>query len=299
MTKNKKLRALCLSGGGSRGAFAVGALMHLMHNLNMHYDIITGISVGALNGSFLAQYKKGEEHKAIEELHKIWCGVNNRTIWKHWFPFGMVHSLWKKSLYQSGPLEKLVDEMLDTKRVANSGKQLRVGFVELNSGTLLYFTEKHSDLKNAVKASAAFPSFFKPVKIKDYGLCLDGGIEDVVPLKAAIDLGAEHITIITTSPIIPPTVRGIEKMNTVEISKRVVDIVSNKIATNNLKRFFEINRLVKEEKIDNKRFVDYTLIQPDECLIPDPLDFNPKEIKEMIAKGYIKAVEKTKKREKK
>lgn len=61
----KKKFALVLSGGGFKGAFQLGALNYISENWQkitglstpMKFDIIAGVSVGALNGSFLAMNK--------------------------------------------------------------------------------------------------------------------------------------------------------------------------------------------------------------------------------------------------
>ena len=69
----KQKFALVLSGGGFKGAFQVGALNYLRENWNqifpeagpMHFDIIAGVSVGALNGVMLAMNKE-------KELNELW-----------------------------------------------------------------------------------------------------------------------------------------------------------------------------------------------------------------------------------
>lgn len=75
---NQKKYALVLSGGGFKGAFQVGALQYLMDNgirhndgtivLNPKFDFIAGVSVGALNGSFMAM-------EDFEGLKKLWNDV--------------------------------------------------------------------------------------------------------------------------------------------------------------------------------------------------------------------------------
>src|SRR5699024_10752717 len=71
--KNKKL-ALVLSGGGFKGAFQVGALEYLLYNPILiedevididHFDVISGVSVGSLNGAFIATQQ-------LETLKDIW-----------------------------------------------------------------------------------------------------------------------------------------------------------------------------------------------------------------------------------
>ena len=41
--------ALVLGGGGSRGAYEIG-VWKALNELNIHADIVTGTSIGALNG---------------------------------------------------------------------------------------------------------------------------------------------------------------------------------------------------------------------------------------------------------
>ena len=45
-------RALVLSGGGAKGAFEAGAIYHLVVDRHCDFKEMSGVSVGALNGSF-------------------------------------------------------------------------------------------------------------------------------------------------------------------------------------------------------------------------------------------------------
>lgn len=45
---------LVLSGGGSKGAYESGC-MKALQELGYHFDIVTGTSIGALNGLLVAQ----------------------------------------------------------------------------------------------------------------------------------------------------------------------------------------------------------------------------------------------------
>ncbi|OGW39560.1 MAG: hypothetical protein A2Y97_11820 [Nitrospirae bacterium RBG_13_39_12] len=48
-------RALVLAGGGARGAYQAGMLQELVINKGLDFQILRGVSVGALNAAFLAQ----------------------------------------------------------------------------------------------------------------------------------------------------------------------------------------------------------------------------------------------------
>ncbi|MCB9053224.1 MAG: patatin-like phospholipase family protein [Lewinellaceae bacterium] len=77
----KRKFALVLSGGGFKGAFQVGALNYLKDNWNhiapeagpMHFDIIAGVSVGALNGAMMAMGKQ-------DELNELWDQVAKNGV---------------------------------------------------------------------------------------------------------------------------------------------------------------------------------------------------------------------------
>jgi NTE family protein len=78
---NPKKYALVLSGGGFKGAFQVGALQYLMENgihhndgtfvQNPKFDFVAGVSVGALNGSFIAM-------EDFVGLKKLWNDVETK-----------------------------------------------------------------------------------------------------------------------------------------------------------------------------------------------------------------------------
>ena len=61
--------ALVLSGGGFKSAFQIGVLDYLRENgfidVEMHFDVIAGISAGALNGAFIATQQ-------YDQLQNIW-----------------------------------------------------------------------------------------------------------------------------------------------------------------------------------------------------------------------------------
>ena len=51
-----------MSGGGTKGSFEAGALWQMARMLNgtdMEYDVLSGISVGAINSAAFALFPKG------------------------------------------------------------------------------------------------------------------------------------------------------------------------------------------------------------------------------------------------
>ena len=77
------MKAVVLSGGGSKGAFQIGVLRTLLDkDPNYDADVWSGVSVGALNSSLLAT---GPLKKTLPELEDIWFNDvhGNHSIWTH------------------------------------------------------------------------------------------------------------------------------------------------------------------------------------------------------------------------
>jgi len=120
MSYSKK--ALVISGGGSKGAFAGGVAQYLMEENKRDYDIFIGTSTGSLMVSHLAIGK-------IEELKNIYTNVNQQTIFSN-NPFiikrrhgenviaiNHLNTLWnllngRKTFGESKNLRKLIKNML-------------------------------------------------------------------------------------------------------------------------------------------------------------------------------------------
>ena len=67
------MRALVISGGGSKGAYAGGVAEHLIREQKKKYDILIGSSTGSLLISHLALGK-------IDKLHDIYTNVNQTSM---------------------------------------------------------------------------------------------------------------------------------------------------------------------------------------------------------------------------
>ena len=98
--------------------------------------------------------------------------------------------------------------------MAESGVELRLAFVDLNSGSLRYMRQDgvivdrddrpishtHFDLTLGVWASCAIPGVFRPVKMGD-GVYIDGGVRENVPVEMAVtNLGVTKPYVISAAP---------------------------------------------------------------------------------------------------
>jgi len=280
-------RGLVLSGGGVKGAYQVGALRKWILEENNAYDVLTGISVGALNTSLLSMFPVSHEHQAYRALLNVWEEVDDRRIYNHWFPFRQLSSLWKDSVYNSRPLQELVRSKLNQESLIASGKQLRVGAVGLRSGKYKLFGQRDPDIVDAVIASSAFPAFLTPPRY-DGEIWTDGGVKTIAPVKAALDLGANSVDIIVCAPEDNPS--DMEDPNALDVAFRTIDLMSDAIIDKDLATLLKYNQFAQlaPEAASQLgiKYIPCRILRPSKVLIKNSLDFSPSGIQRMMVQGY-------------
>ena len=201
-------RALVLSGGGSKGAFEVGAIANLVNKKKLDFQLLTGTSVGALNAAFLGQARNHQELQELaEELTGLWLGIKgNRCIYRG----GLFGSLWRfasrGALYNPRGLRDLIHRRIDSERLFHPRTVVKVTVVSFETGKLLCADSRCRELQPDylayVLASASMPFFFPAVPIAGQHW-YDGGLRDLTPLAAAIKEHPDEIIVITTFPSAP------------------------------------------------------------------------------------------------
>lgn len=277
------MKFLIHSGGGSKGSWGCGVIQYLMGDLKINYSGFCGVSVGAINSAFLSMFSSGQEQEAAATLKDWWLRLDNSSIYRRWEPFGRIHAIWRQSFYDSTPLHTLIREQIDLDRIRGSGKKVSVGAVSVSSGKYRVFDQDDEDFISAILASSAFPGMLSPIKMKDQ-LWIDGGVKELSPIRAAIEMGATEIDVITTSPEIRVK-KFIEEPNIIDILKRAIDVSTDKILSNDIERALMHNKLV-HAGVSDKKLIHLRVLRPHNNLIDDVLDFSPEKIREMMAKGY-------------
>jgi predicted acylesterase/phospholipase RssA len=130
-----KCRSLVLEGGGAFGAYQAGAIAGLVAGLPTEetaYDVITGVSVGALNAAAFTQYAKGDEDSVVALLSEVWRSfTSNSQIYTEWPGTNLLEAvLTKPSLFTNEPLKDLVASILVNPLV----RKVSVGATNLDTG---------------------------------------------------------------------------------------------------------------------------------------------------------------------
>lgn len=194
-------RAIVLSGGGARGAYQMGAWKAL-RKMHIKYDLVTGTSIGALNGCMMVQ-------KDYKKCLNIWQNMSYRFVFDEEVKQDGMKILKKyadatlKGGIDVSNIEKVMVEALDIKRFYKSKIDFGLITVRTPDFKPLMLTKnqiKEDDLKEYLMASATcFPVFQKKKINEEY--YIDGGYYDNLPLNLAIDMGADEIIAIDLSTV--------------------------------------------------------------------------------------------------
>jgi len=224
---------LVLSGGGARAAYQVGAvraLDEIVGSKASPFNVLTGLSAGAINIAALA----AEAHDftgAIRHLTETWLSLTPETVYRSDVPrLASLGVRWIKDLTTGGvlgasrsnylldtePLRELLSRKMDLSHLSRhfeSGvlRGVAVSATNYLTGTTVTFFDGVPDVKPWVRhgrlafrepltiphvmASAAIPIFFPPVSI-DGKLFGDGGVRMTTPISPAIHLGSDKIVAI-------------------------------------------------------------------------------------------------------
>ena len=191
------MRVLTLAGGGLRAAFQVPILEAL---LSEHaYDLIMGISAGAVNGVYAAQ---GD----FEAIRKTWEeSTVRRAISSVPGAIALSHRPWH-NVYSLGPLHERLEERVSLDR-------LRVDFAcgvvlrDTREYRLLVAGEMADDdqLRTAIVGSSSIAGLMPPVAfhVDDGVVALyDGGHRHCVPPIPPAQLPrVEHIDVVACVPV--------------------------------------------------------------------------------------------------
>jgi len=203
-------RALVLAGGGARGAFQVGMLRGLVKERNLDFQIIRGVSVGALNAAFLAQAPSQPDSLAalqakVDELEGIWRNEirGNDSVYEE-RPGGFLGlAAGADSLYSLEPLERLVRGRLSLDALRASGRDFGVGVVSLVTGEFAEATPPDTLFLEKLISSASIPVVFPYADLKSLpDVLVDGGARDITPLSSAFHAGPDEIYVLLTSRLI-------------------------------------------------------------------------------------------------
>ena len=210
------MRALVISGGGSKGAFAGGFAEYLINEKKRHYDIMVGTSTGSLLIPLLAINK-------VEKIKQVYTSVSQSDIYNicpftfHTKKNGEITSsinhkntirMFLKKKKTFGEHKNLLKTIRRTytaedHRIAQqSGKSIVVTVSNITTRTIEYKFASDYNYEDYIEwmwASTSFVPFMSLVEKNGFEYA-DGGFGNYIPIEEAINLGANEIDVIVLTP---------------------------------------------------------------------------------------------------
>jgi predicted patatin/cPLA2 family phospholipase len=201
-------KALVISGGGSKGAFAGGVAQYLMKKENKDYDLFIGTSTGSLMVSHLALGK-------LDGLKQLYTNVNQKTIFSN-NPFKIrrvagekvisirhLNTVWnflngRKTFGESKNLRSLIKRKITKEmyhEIRENNKEVVVTVSNLTTNQIEYKSINecdYDDFCDWIWGSCNYVPFMSLLE-KNNCQYADGGFGSLVPIREAILRGATEI----------------------------------------------------------------------------------------------------------
>jgi predicted patatin/cPLA2 family phospholipase len=202
------MKALVISGGGSKGAFAGGVAQYLTKDLGRDYDLFLGTSTGSLLVPHLAM-------NDLDKLYHIFTNVQQHDIFsispfvqrqkgdREFVSIDFVNSLWqfirrKRTFGESKSLKRNIRrnftrEEFDKIRATKEDVVVTVSNLSMNR--VEYKSIKDFDYEafcNWIWISCNYIPFMSLATVDGYEYA-DGGLGCVIPIREAIERGATEV----------------------------------------------------------------------------------------------------------
>lgn len=201
-------KGLVLEGGGTKGAYQIGAYKAL-RELGIQFTGIAGTSIGALNGAFIVQ----GDYEAMEDIwinydYKSFMNIDEDTYERYkniemkpknlHDVVDLMNKARKKQGIDISPLRKLLQEKIDEDKIRNSNMDFGITTAYWDGRIfpqLLYTQDiPKGKLVDYLIASSSLPIF--DLDKLDDKLYLDGMFSDNIPINMLAQKGYNDIVVI-------------------------------------------------------------------------------------------------------
>ncbi|MFZ4382637.1 MAG: patatin-like phospholipase family protein [Sandarakinorhabdus sp.] len=289
----KRHDVLLLSGGGSLGAFGAGVLVGWSQaGTRPPFDVVTGISTGALMATlaFLGPARDAD-------LTRAYTQITAKDVMKR---RGIIGFARRASLYDRGPLERMIEEMVtetmldEVAAEHRKGRRLYVGTTNLDNGVATVWdmgriaSSKDANrvqlYRQVLAASAAIPGLFSPVYISQSDgpptMHVDGSIKQALLFRSyMIDpRGAnEHVWAIVNGKVSFVGNTALSGTNSGSIIGRSVLEMLRTISYRAVARVYTMAR--------NARAAYHLAYLPDADVEPSSISFEPAAMQRLFEAG--------------
>ncbi|TJY36019.1 patatin-like phospholipase family protein [Pontimicrobium aquaticum] len=202
------MKALVISGGGSKGAFAGGVAQYLMQDLGREYDMFLGTSTGSLLIPHLSLNK-------IDKVYELFTNVTQRDIFsvspfvqrkkgdREFVSIDFINSLWqfirmKRTFGESKHLKRNIRRNFtrdEFKTILATKEDVVVTVSNLSKNRVEYKSIKdctYEEFCDWIWISCNYIPFMSLATVDGFEYA-DGGLGCVIPIREAILRGATEV----------------------------------------------------------------------------------------------------------
>lgn len=288
---NQMKKALVISGGGSKGAFAGGVAQYLIEEEGQTYDLFLGTSTGSLLVSHLAA---NEIHTIKEAFLRVTPAAifssnpfilkrKGKLIKTEMNHFQILKNFIRgsKTFGESKNLRRLIEKNITPAVFENVKQSQKEVFVSVSNFTLNTIEYKslsecsYADFLDWIWISCNYLPFMSLV-IKNRHEYADGGFGCIIAIEEAIRRGATQVDAI----LLDTEVEQLNRMrsrNAFDVLLSTLDFMNDQIVADNLK----VGQLLAKEKN-----VDLRLFYTPRVLTTNSLVFDKAEMEQWWQEGW-------------
>lgn len=186
-------KALVFSGGGAKGSYEIG-VWKATKRLRMKFDIVTGTSIGAINGAI---YAMGDYRKA----KKLWLNMTTSDLFTSNNMKVMVKEIATNKGLKFDKASEFLKKELDENKIRRSKIDFGLVTVSLKTLNPKMLTKDQIPQGKLVDYVIASSTCFPAVERKkiDGEYYVDGGYYDNMPIDLAVKMGADEVLAVDLS----------------------------------------------------------------------------------------------------
>jgi predicted acylesterase/phospholipase RssA len=264
-------KILVLSGGGSLGTFEAAIISQLISQGKGGWDLITGVSAGSINASYLSTIDKNKEIDNINIFKNLWCSIKNSDVFN---PELFLNGI---SMFNTNKYKSILETIFKDRKIL---RPLMINTTSLNTSTSKIFTEQDIEkygFIDIIMSSSSIPILFPPYRFLD-DFFIDGGFSSNIVLDEAIKYSLNHfpeeeveIDVVICGHFIDEEVISQKELTFKKLIEKMIGIIEQQM------EYFEVL-----EKMEIPSNIKINMYQPKNKLPISFLNFdNPEELWEL------------------
>ncbi|KAL4506702.1 hypothetical protein ABPG72_000273 [Tetrahymena utriculariae] len=284
----RSCKALVIAGGADLGSYEAGVIQGLVQAYNelgqvseVYWDVISGVSVGAITAVGLGQFPKEQTVEMANWVVNLWENISKSDVYSNYLGGIVQGFLFEESLFKTDPLRAFLKKNVTRKQT----RKLVIGVTNANTGEFERYNESlsNADLIEAVMCSSAVPAFF-PYQIFKGNTYFDGGVIRTTDVYGAIERCKELVDDVSqiTIDVILVTAKTFDQDVPDDLKPIKVGTLSQKI------KDYRNARRALLEAYEAFPTINWRHIINPQTKLPDadfPFNFNHKQLLQMIAQG--------------